>query len=296
MRNVHGSILSELEQSSSTRHPQFLKVAKGLKGRTLVTFFTSFNHPVNITDDDADMLQSILQSNDLSKGLAIMISSPGGDGLSAERIVNICRSHSGTGDYWAIVPGKAKSAATIICMGASKIMMAPSSELGPVDPQIFKVEGGRRKTFSAHALVTGYDKLFSDAVKTKGRLEPFLQQLLNYDHREIGTYKSLIDLAENIAVKALKSGMMSSLTEAKIKDAIEVFLNPSAGTLSHGRPIYANEAEACGLKIEMLDVNSSVWRDIYELYVRTEKFVSLRACKTVESIKESFHVPAPRQN
>jgi len=48
----------------------------------------------------------------------------GGDTLAGERVVNICRAYSGTGDYWALVPGRAKSAATIICMGASKIIMA----------------------------------------------------------------------------------------------------------------------------------------------------------------------------
>lgn len=296
MKNVHREISSERHQVAGTRTRLFRETTKHLDGRTLVSFFTSFEHPVNITDDDADMLQSVLQANDLSKGLVLMISSPGGDGLAAERIVNICRAYSGTGDYWVIVPGKAKSAATIICMGASKIYMAPSSELGPVDPQIFRLEDGKRKVFSAHALVSGFDKLFADASATKGRLEPYLQQLQYYDHREINTYRSLIDLAENIAVKALKSGMLGSKTEAEIKKQIEVFLNPSAGTLSHGRPIYAQEADSCGLKIQSMDVNSEFWAATYELYVRTETFVSYQACKTAESIKESFHVPAPRQS
>jgi hypothetical protein len=292
MKNFHRAIISEIGQAPSTRQKLIKSVSTHLNGRTLVCFCTSFSHPVNITDDDADMLQSVLQANDLSKGLALLISSPGGDGLAAERIVNICRSHSGTDDYWAIVPGKAKSAATIICMGASKILMTPSSELGPVDPQIFRMEDGRRKVFSAHALVTGFDNLFGQAANSESRLEPFLQQLQYYDHREINTYRSLIDLAENIAVKALRSGMLSGKKDTEIKKAIEVFLNPSAGTLSHGRPIYAQEAEACGLKIANMDVKSSMWRDTYELYVRLEQFVSMKACKTVESIRESFHVRA----
>lgn len=77
---------------------------------------------------------------DLSKGLIIMINSPGGDGLAAERIINVCRSYSGTGEYQVIVPGKAKSAATMVCFGASAIYMSPTSELGPVDPQIVIVD------------------------------------------------------------------------------------------------------------------------------------------------------------
>jgi ClpP class serine protease len=137
MQNVYLAIGSETQQAPTTRRQLFQKIEKGMGGRALVSFFTSFNHPVQIEDADVDALEAILQKLDVSKGLAILISSPGGNGLSAERIVNTCRAYSGTHDYWAIVPGKAKSAATIVCMGASKILMANSSELGPVDTANF---------------------------------------------------------------------------------------------------------------------------------------------------------------
>jgi Clp protease len=116
--NIQKQIWSERGQYPATRKTTIQAVEKGLGGRTLVTFFTSFNHVVEIDSDDCDMLQSVLQHIDLNKGLALMIDSPGGDGLAAELIVNTCRAYSGTGDYWAIVPGSAKSAASIICMGA----------------------------------------------------------------------------------------------------------------------------------------------------------------------------------
>jgi len=119
-KNMHKQIMSEINQDATTRNQYIIAVEK-LLNRPLVSFFTSFNYPVSIDDTDCDMLQSILQNLNTSTGLALMISSPGGDGLSAERIVNICRAYSKTGEYWAIVPGKAKSAGTIIAMGASKI-------------------------------------------------------------------------------------------------------------------------------------------------------------------------------
>jgi len=191
------------QQSHHTRIPCIDAVEKFLEGRTLVTFFTSFDHPVDISNTDCDMLQSILQHIDLKNGLAIMVNSPGGDGLAAERIVSTCRAYSGTKDYWAIVPGRAKSAATIICMGASKILMAAPSELGPVDPQIIRREGQSWKYFSAYSLVSGYTKLFDRAVKTKGNMEPFIQQLSKYDVREINKYNDTIKLSDDIAVKVL---------------------------------------------------------------------------------------------
>jgi hypothetical protein len=38
--------------------------------------------------------------------------------------------------FEVIVPHMAKSAATLICFGASCIHMGPTAELGPVDPQV----------------------------------------------------------------------------------------------------------------------------------------------------------------
>src|SRR5260370_14751496 len=115
----------------------------------------------------------------------------------------------------------------MICFGASRIIMVPSSELGPVDPQlIFRAEDGTRKQFSAHNLVNSYDSLFSRAVDTQGHLEPFLQQLQNYDERDIQEFRSIIELAEDISIRTLKSGMMSRMNEDTIRKRIERFLTP----------------------------------------------------------------------
>ena len=136
-------VLSERKQSHETRKHLFPEIEK-IIGRPVVSLFTSFRFPVMIQNQDADMLQAVLSKVDLSKGLALMVSTPGGDPIAAERIINICRTHSGTGDYWAIVPGKAKSAGTMICFGATKIYLAPASELGPVDPQIVMEEAAEK--------------------------------------------------------------------------------------------------------------------------------------------------------
>ena len=293
MKNFHKAINSEFSQSPDTRRHLFAPIERFLQGRALVTLFTSFVYDVSLNDNDCDMLQSVLQQSDLSDGLVLMVSTPGGDGIAAERIVNTCKAYSGTGDFWVIVPGRAKSAGTIIAMGASKILLSASSELGPVDPQIIRSEDGRRKVFSAHSLVTGYEKLFEAATQANGPIEPYLQQLANYDDREINQFRSAISLAEDIAIKLLGSGMMIDLSREEIVSRIEMFLNPAAGTLAHGRPISPQEAKGCGLVVEDLDVKSKEWQYIYELYARSERFVTAHACKSVESRKDAFYVQRP---
>ena len=283
---VFQHVLTEQNQGHETRKELYIALENELK-MPVVSFFTSFRYPVMIEDADADMIESLLQKIDLSKGLALIINSPGGIGISAERIINICKSYSKTGEFVAIVPGKAKSAATMVCMGASKIYMSKSSELGPIDPQITIQKDNKRTQVALCNLVQSYKDLFEQAEKTKGNLQPFLQQLSNYDSREIKEFESAIDLAEDVAIRALKSGMMNGMTEANIKKNIKIFLTPEK-TKSHGRPIFHQEATKCGLKIELMDFDSKLWKLAYELFIRAENHTNTRASKCVESKEHGF--------
>ncbi|MDD5436123.1 MAG: hypothetical protein PHX20_01095 [Candidatus Omnitrophica bacterium] len=287
---VFSKINQERHQSHDTRKILFPKIEKILK-RPLVSFFTSFNYPVSLDDDDVDMLQGVLQRMDLSNGLAILINSPGGDGLAAERFINACRNFSKKSEYWVIVAGKAKSAATMASFGASQIWMSPTSELGPIDPQIIRKEDGKLKRFSAYNYLKSYKKLFAAASKTKGRIEPYLQQLGRYDEREMEEIRSAIELSNDIAVRALSTGMMNNTKKRNIEKKIKVFLDPQVGTKDHGRAIYRDEARKCGLNITDLDFNSDLWKLLYELCIRTDVFVSTNASKCVESAKDNFAAP-----
>lgn len=294
-KTVFSEIMMEVDQYPSVRCDLIKKIREKL-GRTVVTFFTSFDYSVMIQDNDADMLEQVLQATDINNGLVIIISSPGGLGLAAERIINICRSYSDTSDYWAIVPSKAKSAATLICFGAKKIIMSDTSELGPVDPQIsLKDESGNSRIYSLCSIVKSYESLFRSAVRIKqGRLEPYLQQLANYDHKDIAEYKLAIELSKDISIKALKTGMMRGLTLKKIENMIKIFLTPET-TKTHGRPIYADDASKCGLNIESINVRDDLWELINKLYVRSNYYVSHKASKCIETAEDAAYTPLHKE-
>lgn len=281
----------EQSQGHSTRKRLFIALERVL-GRPVVSLCTSFHHEVILDTDDADMLEALLQCMDLAKGLVLLINSPGGDGMAAERIINLCRSYSKTGDFWALVPGKAKSAATMVCFGAAKIIMGPSSELGAVDPQLTVIEDGMRKRFSVYNLIESYEDLFKRATREKGNLQPYLQQLANYDEREIKEYRTALELSRDIAVRSLASGMMKAFPQSMIQKKIALFLTPKT-TKDHGRPIYRNEAESCGLKIEKWEVENEAWTLATELCFRTDVLVANNAAKCLESREQSFVLPVP---
>ena len=280
-------VAEEQYQGKGTRRTLYEALEEELQ-LAVVSLFTSFVYPVTLEDSDADMLEGVLQKTNVSEGFALFLSSPGGRGLAAERIINVCRSYSGTGEYQVIVPGKAKSAATMICLGASNIIMVSTSELGSVDPQIVITEEGEEKWFSAYNMVKSYEELFEAAVEETGNLQPYLQQLAHYDAREIAELRSALSLSEDIAVKALKTGMLSELSETKIKGKVKKFLSPEE-VKTHGRPIYAQEATACGLSVETRDLNSAFWQTAYELYYRLNNYVSQnQVSKCIETKDHSF--------
>lgn len=283
--SVISRILNERNQGHPTRQGLFRQLEKHLR-RPVVTFFTSFRYPVSIDDADVEMMEGLLRTLDVARGIVIIISSPGGSGLAAERMINLLRTYSGTDEYWAVVPGKAKSAATMICLGASKILMGPASELGPIDPQIVF----DNKRVSVHHIIDSYHKLFRGAARAKGNLEPYLQQLSKYSATHISHLKSERDLASDMAVRCLHTGMLSAHSSSQIKKRMQVFLHPKH-TKTHGRPIYSQEASDCGLDVEMVDFQSNTWTLLYELYLRTSEFVSHGAAKAIETSVGAFYMP-----
>ena len=178
----------------------------------------------------------------------------------------------------------------MVCFGASKILMGPTSELGPIDPQVNY--GGQ--FVSVHHVIDSYQSLFDKASKGKDRLEPYLQQLERYNETEINHLKHERDLAADIALRCLKSGMLSDLKRDSIAGNMKVFLNPEISK-THGRPIYRDEAIQCGLNVEECDHNSDLWNLIYELYIRSYLLTNSTVSKVIEthsSTAQSGHRPS----
>ncbi len=258
-------------------------------GMPIISYFTSFVYPFAISDQDADMLENILQTIDASKGFLLLVNSPGGSGLAAERIIKVCRTYS-KGCFYTAVPRMAKSAATMICLGSNKIYMGHTSELGPIDPQVVVTIGEDRRLMPVQALIQSYNDLMAQALEKREPIEIFLLQLSKFDAREIEMYKRENELTKDIMIKSLKTGMLSELSEDAIISATKKFIE-STEAQSHGRPIYAKDLLEAGspLHIELLDLSSEEWKLLWELFVRIDFVLSrLNVGKIVESLDHNY--------
>jgi hypothetical protein len=279
----------EVSQAHDRRAPLIRKLEKAFGGK-VITLFTSFGRRnALIADEEAEMIESILSvEHTAGEKLFLVINSPGGSALAAERIVNTCRAYSNN-QFEVVVPHMAKSAATMICFGSAVIHMSKTAELGPVDPQVPYWPGnliGKDEEaiwISAEEYVRSYDNLVEKAAHGQSaRIEPYLQQLNRYDSRFIEQLRSAQLLAKDISVRMLCSLMMLGKGVDEIQKKITVFLSQQSKG-SHGRMINAAEAADCGLTIKTIDLQSESWQSLWELYVRSDWMVANRCGKIIET-------------
>ena len=86
-------------------------------------------HP-EVLDFVADHLERVSRPNKIS----LFLYSRGGNTLAGWSLANLLRQYSQR--FEVIVPAKAHSAATLVCLGAQAIVMTKQATLGPIDPSV----------------------------------------------------------------------------------------------------------------------------------------------------------------
>lgn len=108
-----------------------------------------------------------LSKNDLTAGehVAVLIDSPGGQSKCAYQVASFLRQHCG--GFTAVIPRYAKSAATLLTLGADNILLGKFAELGPLDVQIYDHE--REEQGSALDEVQALERLHAFAIDAVDR-------------------------------------------------------------------------------------------------------------------------------
>src|SRR5262249_3211711 len=91
-----------------------------------------------INDEDKNGFMMAVHKLDRTKGLDLILHTPGGDIAATESIVDYLRQMFGK-DMRAIVPQIAMSAGTMLACSCKKILMTKHSNLGPIDPHLSNI-------------------------------------------------------------------------------------------------------------------------------------------------------------
>ncbi len=279
-------VMGEVNQDHGLRLPLIRNISKYFEDRYVVSLYVK-----RIDDDDPEMLKTLLGGSKsiAEKKILFIISSPGGNPLAAEKIMKILSEYSDN-DYWALVPSTAKSAATMICLGASKIILSPVSELGPVDLQI-EQDGA---LIPAHSIIKAYDNLMQVGISLSNdqRVEPVLQQLQQFKASEVEHFRAVNELSPDMSVKALKNCMLKKLSKKKIKSLIKIFIDPTKSKV-HGRPIYYSDIKEFDKEnlfvLELIETDTKIWNNINEYHTRVEAHIrATKVTKLLESAESIY--------
>ena len=122
-----GEELRKIEQNRSSRVIAYLTGDKP-------------NFPAKIAPDVIPIFYEHLKSIGRTSKLSLFLYSTGGSLDAPWPLVNLLRQFCD--EFEVLVPFRALSAATLVCLGANRIVMSPLSQLSPVDPQgTFTVQG-----------------------------------------------------------------------------------------------------------------------------------------------------------
>lgn len=125
--------------------------------------------------------------------VALVVESPGGYARSAYQIATLFRRHC-TG-FVAVVPTYAKSAATLLTLGANEIFMGLDAELGPLDAQLRDPD--REQISSALDEVQALERLHSVA------LDQFDQTMMLLTARTQKKVETLLPLAMSFTAQMM---------------------------------------------------------------------------------------------
>lgn len=113
---------------------------------------------------DMEAMADAFHGADTSKGLVLIIHTPGGVVGAAKDVVEYL--HKMFGDITAVVPHYAMSGGSMICLACDRIVMAKHGRLGPIDPQIF-VQG---RLCSTRSIVNTFDRANPEVMADSGKM------------------------------------------------------------------------------------------------------------------------------
>lgn len=284
-------VINEVNSAPIIRQ-RLIKELHRLTGRHTISYVSSFfPHPIAFINDwDAEIIENILKSYGRKfDSIDLILYSGGGFAESAERIINSIYSYCD--DFRVIIPTQAKSAATIVAMGAGSILMSNTSEIGSIDPQIHLPSG---ITTPAQSIIKAYEDLMRKIEEKQKTNQPYDAELImisKIDPVLLRECRKYMDLSKDIASKLLNKKMRSDnpigATEIETK-----FLDDSE-TFSHGRLIDWRKAKELGLKVEYVDNFDEKWKLVWEIYIRSK--IALERMRLPKIIEDEVNSLNPGQ-
>lgn len=285
--------MPETKLGQQTGPPEFMSVLRKrrqrlfrqIESKTQRVVLGYVSHNRAIDQDDVYHFHHLAEHIRVGNRVTLVLHSLGGDIDAAERLVYLLRESMSPQDHEradleVVVPNSAKSAATLVALGANRILMSRMSELGPIDPQHSVERDGRRVGYSVFDYVNAYEEAHKHCI----------------EHPENATLRSILSTLDPVIVHAMRQIASRSRQVAEkflqrygrcvtYTATAKVLLNTKKFP-SHGQMIdWRTAKHELGLQsVEYVDPTSGLWRLYWRLYCE------LRRVSEGRKIIESRHV------
>jgi len=227
-----------------TEKCHYLKKLAAYRDRNVIVYYSGFlfkpaAEDVSINDKDINAFMEVVYKLDKTKGLDLILHTPGGEITATEHIINYLRSCFD--DIKVIVPQMAMSAGSIISVSCNEIIMGKESCLGPFDPQL----GG----VACQTVLKEFETAKQD-VKTHPEAIGLWQTIIGkYNPTFLYTCAQSVELTNELADKFLDKIVLDKTKLTAIKEAF----NDNTESKTHSRHFSKEKLKKLGLNITSLE-------------------------------------------
>lgn len=248
-----GAVLNELRSIDNpwdTLRKKYMKIMYEYTERNIIAYYSAFIQKpgiegTGIDENDKNAFMQAVCGLDRSRGLDLILHTPGGAIATTESIVCYLKKLFGN-DIRVFVPQTAMSAGTMIALSAKQIVMGKQSNLGPIDPQF----GG----MSCAGIIEEFETAISDVTVNPQAAAIWGPIIGKYHPTFVGDCKKAIDWSDTIVKQWLIDNMFSEFSDREERaDKVLEILSSHNKTFSHSRHIHIDELKALGLKIIELE-------------------------------------------
>lgn len=234
---------------------KYIKDLADFTGRNVIVYYSGWLQKGDMVgpgfngfavhDADKNGFMSVIHQLDRSKGLDLVLHTPGGSVAATESLVYYLRQMFGN-DIRAIVPQLAMSAGTMISLSCKEVVMGKHSSLGPIDPQFNGIP--------AHGVIEEFNRARTEIAADPSTAYIWQPILGQYPPTFVGECQKAISWSKSMVQDWLETGMFAANRTRRAKATkIVDELADHIVTLSHGRQYSADAAKKLGIKIVMLE-------------------------------------------
>jgi Serine dehydrogenase proteinase len=229
-------------------------------GEPLLTYWNGPNG--SICNNDVVGLYGILRSLGKIDRLSLFIKSDGGHGQTSLRMVNLLRQF--VARLTALVPLECASAATMLALGADKILMGPLAHLSAVDTSLTHdlspIDRDNDRVSVSQDELHRVVRLWQKQAR-KEASNPYESLFAHVHPLVIGA----VDRSSALSIKLCVEILSYHLKDVKKAKRISHILN--SGYPSHNYPITLREAHRIGLNAQPLDEDiNRLFFELNEIY------------------------------